>query len=90
MHRGAGGRLHARLLDVVAGRSGTVYADWLESQTEVFVAGIERAALSKAAVLSFRDLMPLGYLVPSQSAHGQRYDDVVLGRLGSIDVRVTD
>ena len=39
------GRLHARLLDVVPGRSGTAYADWLKAQTEVFLAGIEHAAL---------------------------------------------
>lgn len=28
--RDAGGRLHARLLDVVPGRSGTAYAGWLK------------------------------------------------------------
>jgi transposase len=37
------GRLHARLLDVVPGRSGTAYAGWLKAQTEQFVAGIEHA-----------------------------------------------
>lgn len=39
------GRLHARLLDVVAGRSGTAYAGWLKQQLPEFIAGIEHAAL---------------------------------------------
>ena len=30
------GNLHARLLDVVQGRSGTVYAGWLTAQGEEF------------------------------------------------------
>lgn len=39
------GRLHARLLDVVPGRSGTAYAGWLKAQQPGFVAGVEHAAL---------------------------------------------
>lgn len=39
------GRLRARLLDVVPGRSGSAYAGWLREQAAEFVAGIEHAAL---------------------------------------------
>jgi transposase len=54
------GRLHARLLDVVPGRSGTAYADWLKAQTEVFVAGIEHAALDpfRGYANAIRDELP--------------------------------
>jgi transposase len=54
------GRLHARLLDVVPGRSGTVYADWLKAQTEVFIAGIEHAALDpfRGYANAIRDQLP--------------------------------
>ncbi len=43
--RDADGCLHARLLDVVPGRSGRAYARWLQAQAEAFIAGIEHAAL---------------------------------------------
>jgi hypothetical protein len=43
--RDENGELHARLLDVVPGRSGTAYAGWLREQSEEFIAGIEHAAL---------------------------------------------
>ena len=36
---------HARLLDAVVGRSGTVYRAWLKAQPERFVDGVEQAAL---------------------------------------------
>jgi hypothetical protein len=39
------GRLHARSLDVVAGRSATAYAGWLKQQLPEFIAGIEHPAL---------------------------------------------
>ncbi|WP_407568323.1 ISL3 family transposase (plasmid) [Arsenicicoccus dermatophilus] len=39
------GRVHARLLDLVPGRSGTVYGDWLTQRGEAFRAGIEVATL---------------------------------------------
>ena len=39
------GCLHARLLDVVPGRSGTAYAAWLTAQPDGFAAGVEQAAL---------------------------------------------
>jgi len=58
--RDTDGRLHARLLDVVPGRSGTAYADWLKAQTEVFVAGIEHAALDpfRGYANAIRDELP--------------------------------
>jgi transposase len=39
------GRVRARLLDVVLGRSGTAYADWLKQTPPGFVEGIRHAAL---------------------------------------------
>jgi transposase len=43
--RDADGRVRARLLDLVAGRSGTAYRGWLDGQSELFRAGIRHAAL---------------------------------------------
>jgi hypothetical protein len=37
------GRLHARQLNVVPGRSGTAYAGWLGKQDRRFIAGIEHS-----------------------------------------------
>ena len=58
--RDADGHLHARLLDVVPGRSGTAYASWLKTQAEVFVAGIEHAALDpfRGYANAIRDELP--------------------------------
>jgi transposase len=39
------GCLHARLLDAVVGRSGTVYKAWLDEQPDGFVDGVDTAAL---------------------------------------------
>lgn len=39
------GRVHTRLLDVVIGRSGTVFRDWLTDRDQEFADGIEHAAL---------------------------------------------
>jgi transposase len=54
------GRLHARLLDVVAGRSGTAYAGWLKQQLPEFIAGIEHAALDpfRGYANAIRDELP--------------------------------
>jgi transposase len=43
--RDADGRLHARLLDVVPGRSGSAYAGWLAQRTAEFITAVEHAAL---------------------------------------------
>lgn len=43
--RDQAGCLHARLLDAVVGRSGTVYKAWLKAQPEGFLNGVEQAAL---------------------------------------------
>jgi len=58
--RDAEGRLHARLLDVVPGRSGTAYAGWLRQQAEQFLAGIEHAALDpfRGYANAIRDELP--------------------------------
>ena len=54
------GRLRARLLDVVPGRSGTAYAGWLRHQAAEFVAGIEHAALDpfRGYANAIRDELP--------------------------------
>ena len=39
------GRVHARLLDLVPGRSGSVYGDWLTARGEAFCAGVQVATL---------------------------------------------
>jgi len=41
------GKVRARLLDLVLGRSGTAYAGWLHAQDETFRAGIKYAALDR-------------------------------------------
>lgn len=58
--RDENGVLHARLLDVVTGRSGTAYADWLKEQTTQFIAGIEHAALDpfRGYANALRDELP--------------------------------
>jgi transposase len=43
--RDQAGCLHARLLDAVVGRSGSVYKAWLTAQPDRFVDGVEQAAL---------------------------------------------
>jgi transposase len=45
LSRDQNGCLHARLLDAVVGRSGSVYKAWLTAQPEGFVDGVEQAAL---------------------------------------------
>src|SRR5215210_3731702 len=43
--RDQAGCLHARLLDAVVGRSGSVYKAWLKAQPDGFIDGVEQAAL---------------------------------------------
>ena len=45
LSRDQAGCLHARLLDAVVGRSGSVYKAWLKAQPDGFVDGVEHAAL---------------------------------------------
>jgi len=54
------GTLHARLLDVVPGRSGTAYADRLKEQPGEFTAGIEHASLDpfRGYANAIRDELP--------------------------------
>ena len=54
------GRLHARLLDVVPGRTGTAYAAWLKAQPEEFTAGISEASLDpfRGYANALRDELP--------------------------------
>ncbi|PZS30435.1 MAG: ISL3 family transposase [Pseudonocardiales bacterium] len=58
--RDADGRLHARLLDVRPGRSGTVYAGWLGEQTKDFIDAVEHAALDpfRGYANAIRDELP--------------------------------
>jgi transposase len=59
------GYLHARLLDVVPGRSGTAYAAWLRAQPNEFLAGFEQAALDpfRGYANAIRDQLPLAVAV---------------------------
>lgn len=54
------GRVRARLLDVVPGRSGTAYAAWLRSTPEAFAPAIEHAALDpfRGYANAIRDELP--------------------------------
>jgi transposase len=54
------GNMHARLLDVVPGRSGTAYARWLQEQTPEFIAGVQHAALDpfRGYANAVRDELP--------------------------------
>jgi transposase len=54
------GRLRARLLDAVTGRSGTVYADWLKEQGPEFTVTVEHAALDpfRGYANAIRDELP--------------------------------
>ena len=54
------GRLHARLIDVVPGRSGVAYANWLKAQLPEFLAGVEHAALDpfRGYANALRDELP--------------------------------
>jgi transposase len=45
LSRDSKGRTRARLLDLVPGRSGAAYADWLKARNETFRAGIKVATL---------------------------------------------
>jgi hypothetical protein len=58
--RDADGHLHARLLDVRPGRSGTVYASWLGEQTKDFIDAVEHAALDpfRGYANAIRDELP--------------------------------
>lgn len=58
--RDADGRLQARLLDVVPGRSGTAYAGWLGQQRAEFINAVEHAALDpfRGYANAIRDELP--------------------------------
>jgi transposase len=58
--RDAHGMVHARLLDLVPGRSGKAYADWLKDRGEEFTAGIKTAALDpfRGYANAIRDELP--------------------------------
>lgn len=58
--RDAKGVVHARLLDLVPGRSGKAYADWLKARGEEFTAGIKTAALDpfRGYANAIRDELP--------------------------------
>ena len=58
--RDAHGQLHARLLDVAPGRTGSAYADWLKKQPNTFTAGIKHACLDpfRGYANAIRDELP--------------------------------
>jgi len=58
--RGQNGQVRARLLDLVLGRSGTVYAGWLDTRPEQFRVQIKHAALDpfRGYANALRDSLP--------------------------------
>jgi transposase len=58
--RDESGRLQARLLDAVTGRSGTAYATWLQEQGLEFTVAVEHAALDpfRGYANAIRDELP--------------------------------
>jgi transposase len=60
LSRDQAGCLHARLLDAVVGRSGSVYKGWLKNQPEGFIDGVEQAALDpfRGYANAIRDGLP--------------------------------
>jgi transposase len=70
--RDANGQLHARLLDVVPGRTGTAYAGWLKEQSNTFTAGIKHASLDPfrgyANAIRMSSLTPSPCSTPSTSS----------------------
>jgi transposase len=58
--RDTNGELHARLLDVVRGRTGTAYANWLKRQDPAFVSGVKHASLDpfRGYANAIRDELP--------------------------------
>jgi transposase len=60
LSRDQDGCLHARLLDAVLGRSGSVYKAWLTAQPEGFIDGVEQAALDpfRGYANAIRDRLP--------------------------------
>jgi transposase len=60
LSRDQAGCLHARLLDAVVGRSGSVYKAWLKAQPEEFIDGVEQAALDpfRGYANAIRDGLP--------------------------------
>ena len=60
LSRDQDGCLHARLLDAVLGRSGSVYKAWLKAQPEGFIDGVEQAALDpfRGYANAIRDGLP--------------------------------
>jgi transposase len=60
LSRDQAGCLHARLLDAVVGRSGSVYKGWLKAQPVGFIDGVEQAALDpfRGYANAIRDGLP--------------------------------
>ena len=60
LSRDQAGCLHARLLDAVVGRSGSVYKAWLKNQPDGFIDGVEQAALDpfRGYANAIRDGLP--------------------------------
>jgi transposase len=70
----AHGVVHARLLDLVPGRSGKAYADWLKDRGTGFTAGIKTAALDpfRGYANAIRDELPEAITVPDAFYVGLR------------------
>jgi transposase len=87
LSRDQAGCLHARLLDAVVGRSGTVYKAWLKAQPEEFIDGVEQAALDPFRGYAVRHearVIRVGWKDPPP---GCRSSPVKLRAVGPVEVR---
>jgi transposase len=87
LSRDQAGCLHARLLDVVVGRSGSVYKAWLKTRPDGFIDGVEQAALDPFRGYAVRHkarVIRVGWKDPLP---GCRSSPVKLRAAGPVEVR---
>jgi transposase len=85
--RDQAGCLHARLLDAVVGRSGSVYKAWLKTRPETFIDGIEQAALDPFRGYAVRHEAPVIRVGWKDPPPGCRSSPVKLRAAGPVEVR---
>jgi hypothetical protein len=81
------GRPRARLLDLVPGRSGKAYADWLSSRGAKFTAGVRTATLDPFRGYSVRHEAPVIRVGWKDPPPGCRSSPVKLRAAGPVEVR---
>jgi hypothetical protein len=88
--RDAHGQLHARLLDVVPGRTGTAYATWRNKQPNTFTAGIKHASLDPFRGYAVRHEALVIRVGCNDPPPGCRSSPVKLRAVGPAEVRRLD